>query len=188
MDVDAIPVTWGSTPLMIADAQAWLDSPDDNHGWLLMGNEEGVNTARKFSSREHPEPSQRPVLVIEFEMSPPDACPGDVNDDGVVDVTDLLLVVHAFGEGGDAPADVNADGVVSLADLLLVIGNFGPCPAPAGDCAGDLTGDGQVDVSDLLQVAHAFGATGDRPEDLTGDGRVDVRDLLHIMQLFGPCP
>ena len=40
-----------SSPAMIADVQAWLDSPADNHGWILRGDEGSQSTARRFESR-----------------------------------------------------------------------------------------------------------------------------------------
>ena len=30
--------TWGSTPAMAADVQAWLDAPEENFGWVLIGD------------------------------------------------------------------------------------------------------------------------------------------------------
>ena len=54
-------------------------------------------------------------------------CHGDINADGIVDVTDLLAVIGDWGAaGGDS--DVNADGIVDVADLLAVIGAWGACP------------------------------------------------------------
>jgi photosystem II stability/assembly factor-like uncharacterized protein len=49
---------------------------------------------------------------------------GDVNGDGCVDDSDLLLVLFAFGTN-NAQADLNRDGVVDDSDLLLVLFNFG---------------------------------------------------------------
>ncbi len=53
--------------------------------------------------------------------------PGDVNEDGVVDDADLLLVLFAFGQ--ECPLfcieDQNDDGVVDDADLLIVLFHFG---------------------------------------------------------------
>ncbi|MCH2134824.1 MAG: choice-of-anchor D domain-containing protein [Phycisphaerales bacterium] len=47
--------------------------------------------------------------------------PADVNDDGVVDVNDVLLVISEWG-ATDSPADANDDGIVDVNDVLLVIG------------------------------------------------------------------
>lgn len=52
--------------------------------------------------------------------------------------------------------DLNADGVVDVSDLLILLGAWGQCP-PSGDCAGDLNGDGAVDVSDLLILLGNWG-------------------------------
>jgi len=53
--------------------------------------------------------------------------PGDINEDGVVDDADLLMVLFAFGQ--ECPLfcieDQNDDGIVDDADLLIVLFNFG---------------------------------------------------------------
>ncbi len=50
-------------------------------------------------------------------------CPGDANDDNVVDVNDLNVVLSNFG--GSGPGDVNGDGIVDVNDLNLVLSGFG---------------------------------------------------------------
>lgn len=55
---------WGSTPEMVADAQAWLDTPAENFGWLLLGNEAANASAKRFDSRNHSVVENRPVLTI----------------------------------------------------------------------------------------------------------------------------
>ena len=44
----------------------------------------------------------------------------DVNDDGAVDVQDLVYVAQRYGQTGTTRADVNTDGVVNINDLILV--------------------------------------------------------------------
>lgn len=55
----------------------------------------------------------------------------------------------------DCPGDVDANGRVDLSDLAVVLGNFGLAPATRGD--GDLDGDGDVDLNDLSAVLAVFG-------------------------------
>jgi len=54
------------------------------------------------------------------------ACQGDINDDGEVDVSDLLTIIAAWGSD-DPIADVDDDGIVGVSDLLIAIGNWGSC-------------------------------------------------------------
>ena len=61
--------TWPSTEGMVADVQSWLDDPDANFGWLLRGNESGIQTAKRFDSRENGTAGNRPQLTIDF-MAP----------------------------------------------------------------------------------------------------------------------
>ncbi|MBT5408699.1 MAG: hypothetical protein HOK75_00375 [Phycisphaerae bacterium] len=51
---------------------------------------------------------------------------GDVNMNGVVDVTDLLILVGSFGpaEIGGPLADFNGDLIIDVIDLLALIGNW----------------------------------------------------------------
>ena len=49
----------------------------------------------------------------------------DVNNDGVVNIQDLVLVGSSLGKSGQTAADVNGDGVVNIADLVLVAGALG---------------------------------------------------------------
>jgi hypothetical protein len=53
---------------MAADVQAWLATPGQNFGWLLLGNETVEGTAKSFASREHEEPAARPQLRVTFKL------------------------------------------------------------------------------------------------------------------------
>lgn len=55
------------------------------------------------------------------------SCPSDFNEDGMVDVNDLLLLIAAWGSCDTCPEDLNSDGVVDVNDLLLVIAAWGSC-------------------------------------------------------------
>ena len=61
-----------------------------------------------------------------IEMPPPPPPPWDVNEDGTVDIRDLVLVAGQFGESGeDLKGDLNGDGTVNILDLVIVASHFG---------------------------------------------------------------
>lgn len=67
--VDALGVyTWGSTPGMVADVQAWLNQPTSNFGWLLRGNEATTTTAKRFDTKESVA-DNGPLLTVEFSLT-----------------------------------------------------------------------------------------------------------------------
>ncbi len=64
------------------------------------------------------------------------ACDKDVDNDGVVQATDLSAVIANF-LSADPIFDVDCDGVVQATDLSSVIANFLANPGPSGlGCAG----------------------------------------------------
>lgn len=53
-------------------------------------------------------------------------CPGDLNEDYVVGVSDVLLLLGGFGCMEDCwDSDVNGDGIVNVSDVLFLLGLFG---------------------------------------------------------------
>ena len=58
-----------------------------------------------------------------IEMPP---TPWDVNDDGIVNIQDLVLVAGQLGESGeDLKGDINDDGIVNIQDLVIVASHLG---------------------------------------------------------------
>jgi hypothetical protein len=53
-------------------------------------------------------------------------CPADVNQDGVVDLNDILALVGAWGSSGPL-GDINDDGTVNVVDLIMMLKSWGPC-------------------------------------------------------------
>jgi hypothetical protein len=54
------------------------------------------------------------------------------------------------------PEDIDGDGVVGVTDFLLLLAAWGPCPDPPDPCPADLDGDGEVTVTDFLQLLAAW--------------------------------
>jgi len=56
----------------------------------------------------------------------PLSCPEDLNDNGMVEVSDVLLLLSDFGCDTECSvADINGDGSVSVADVLMLLAAFG---------------------------------------------------------------
>jgi hypothetical protein len=66
------------------------------------------------------------VQLVKLDCVDDDPCPADIDDNGHVNVDDILLVIAAFGTSGP-DGDTNGDGTVDVNDLLEVVGSFGPC-------------------------------------------------------------
>jgi hypothetical protein len=68
--------------------------------------------------------------------------------------SDTATIDLSPGGFGGNPADANGDGVVNVSDMVLVVLSWGACPGLP--CAADVTGDGVVDVADLVAVVLAW--------------------------------
>ena len=58
--------------------------------------------------------------AVSVTVTAPTVVSEDVNDDGVVDVQDLVYVTRQYGQTGANSADVNDNGVVNIDDVILV--------------------------------------------------------------------
>ncbi|MBW2579670.1 MAG: DNRLRE domain-containing protein [Deltaproteobacteria bacterium] len=98
--------TWGSTSEMVADVQMWLDDPESNFGWILIGPENS-QSSKRFDSRENGTSDFRPVLEINY--TPPLFYP-HVASDGtweteivIINTSDsasLTGTLQAYGDDG----------------------------------------------------------------------------------------
>ncbi len=72
-----------------------------------------------------------------------------------ISATSEAIAVLLIGENG-IPGDLDGDGHVGVSDLLILLASWGPCP-PKGDCPADLNGDGSVGIPDLLILLANWG-------------------------------
>lgn len=110
--------TWGSTPGMVADVQAWLAAPTANFGWMLRGEESVTQTSKRFDSRQSSNPSSKPQLIVIY--TPPASNPADLNGDGAVNALDLTVLLSAWGSSS-ATADIDGSGTVDGLDLSRLL-------------------------------------------------------------------
>ena len=59
-------------------------------------------------------------IAVSVTVTAPAVVAEDVNDDGVVDVQDLVYVARRYGQTGTNSADVNKDRVVNVDDMILI--------------------------------------------------------------------
>lgn len=60
---------WHDAP-MIDDLRGWVQDPETNAGWILLGEETTPQTAKRFGSRTHPDETVRPQLIVDFVRIP----------------------------------------------------------------------------------------------------------------------
>ncbi len=58
-----------------------------------------------------------------FAAVPPEA--SDLNGDGVINLTDLSILLSSFNKTTTTKADINGDGKVTITDLSLLLSNYG---------------------------------------------------------------
>ena len=87
---------------------------------LTLGPNLGTNTVKVSAAGIQ---GKAIFNAISDSESPP--ITADVNNDGSVNILDLILIASDLGNAGtNLAADVNGDGVISILDLILVAGMF----------------------------------------------------------------
>ncbi len=61
--------SWTS-PAMISDVQSWLDDPDNEFGWILIGDESVAMTTIQLGSRENGSSLLQPALNVTYAPEP----------------------------------------------------------------------------------------------------------------------
>ena len=59
-------------------------------------------------------------------------------------------IAKLVGCAGVVFGDLNGDGMANVTDMLLLLESWGPCPDPPVTCPADLDRDGLIGINDLL--------------------------------------
>ncbi|MDH3510984.1 MAG: multicopper oxidase domain-containing protein [Gammaproteobacteria bacterium] len=112
----SVLATWDSSvsgnEALVTDVAAWLGTPASNNGWIMLGEESVVKTARRFYSREGSTP---PVLTVDF--TPPASTSACCFTNGDCSI---LTPTNCTTQGGTTDASTSC--------------SPNPCPQPVGAC------------------------------------------------------
>lgn len=176
---------WPSKSTLIDDLTQWIETPDNNFGWILIGGESSPRSAKRFTSSESPDSDSHPMLTIEFELDDV-GLPGDFDLDTQLTSGDIELLCNAINEGQNPDEyDLTDDSLVDLQDLTFWVEDL------RGTFFGDANLDGAVLFADFLQLSENF----DQPiaegtnrwdvGDFNCDQEVAFSDFLSLSENFG---
>ncbi len=133
-----------SVPLDGTQAGGWVSAADVNlteDQRTYYGDRDDIST---------------PGIGIVINDISPQYTEYDVNQDGVVNISDLVLVAGRIGQSGPNIADVNGDGAVNIQDLILVAGAIGEAQAAPSLYPASLTMFTAADIRGWLTQAHGL--------------------------------
>jgi hypothetical protein len=116
--------------------------------------------------------------------------PGDADLNGLVNITDLVILQNHYQNGQldelFSEADFNGDGQVNIGDLSMLSTNYG-ANLQTLSLLADLDGDWRVDDDDIGILATNVGAGNPTATqgDLDHDNDVDVHDLDRMFAQYG---
>lgn len=91
---------------------------------------EGLHTGRRHSVNSYGEFAMKLVFVDDTQaivVAETPTCKADLNGDGYVDVSDLLILLSSWGPCVGCQADLAKNGVVDVSDLLVLLSAWGAC-------------------------------------------------------------
>ena len=136
---------------MVADVQAWLNDPDTNFGWILIGNESDRQVAMRFNSRENSNEASRPVLEVQYTVA--------VGAAATV-VPPTATAVPPTATPVPAAVFVSAPTALPTPTPLPPPADFGPVPPLTGDVAPSPTMLGVVAAVGTLLVIGGISILG----------------------------
>lgn len=153
---------WDSAtnPAMVADVQMWLDNPSMNFGWIVIGDETRMSTARRFDSREGSTP---PILEVTIAGGEP--CCDDAE----------------FGTCTEVPAGTCQNPPPGPATSC----DPNPCPPVVGACCNP---DESCSDNILAEDCRASGGTFNGAGSQCSDSKVDCGLEPFVDPLPWPVP
>ena len=136
-----------SLPLDGTQAGSWITAADANltaDQLTYYGDENDIST---------------PGIGIVINEISPQYIEYDVNQDGVVNISDLVIVAGRLGQSGPNAADVNGDGVVNIQDLILVASALGETQAAPSLHPASLEMFTAADIQEWLAEAQGLDLT-----------------------------
>ncbi len=113
---------------------------------------------------------------VDFGQTPPQGdCAADFDADGQVTISDLLLIIDAWGST-DSQLDLDQSGLVDVGDLFIMLEDW-------GTCGPDCDGDGISDANEIADGALDCDADGipdqcQDTQDCDGNGIPDICDVI----------
>jgi hypothetical protein len=86
-------------------------------------------------------------------------------------------------ERHNCPGDIDQNGRLDIDDILAIVNGWGSCPGGGAPCPADIhpsvcSGNGSVDIDDLLQVINAWGDS--YPNGCAEPEEIDVGELESV--------
>ena len=117
-------MTWDSAtqPTLKTDVQGWLDTPANNAGWILRGDEATNETACRFDSKDAPQfGGTPPALQISYSAAPP-----------LTRRESWLRQYFLVGKFVDDLTDLDGDSIVNLIEYAYGYSPLAANPPGAG--------------------------------------------------------
>ena len=156
-------IAWSSLKLTYEDGTDldWVSTVKDNKVTLtpIEGKELVHETSYIVSGTVRDDVDNETDLTLTFIAVKPTRLKEDVNNDGIVNIQDLVLVAGALGKTGLNAADVNGDEIVNIQDLVLVAGALGNSTAAPTLNSQSLSTLTAADVKSWLSQARHLNLT-----------------------------
>ncbi|MGI9591909.1 MAG: multicopper oxidase domain-containing protein, partial [Myxococcota bacterium] len=139
---------------LAADVQLFLDSPSQNHGWVVIGDETG-GTARRWTSREG-DPADTPKLTIVYDEGgePTGAC---CIPDASATCNDAVTASACSASGGTYQGNGTTCAVSACPVIPTPFVDALPIPAVATPISGSAGGVATYDIAmrEIQQTLHS---------------------------------